>query len=70
MYRMSKRSKAIRILLLPVWLCIFLTGLPLLGLTYTFDYLWQRIDMIRDKFEAWVNKIAPLKVHEEEDDKG
>lgn len=60
MYPMSKRSKAIRIALLPVWLVIWIVGGVALGLAYLFEGIWNGMDKLRDKFEEWVNNIAPL----------
>lgn len=60
MYPMSKRSKIIRWLLLPLWLPLWVIGLVILILNLTFEKLWYVVDFLRDKFESWVNDIAPL----------
>lgn len=60
MYPMSKRSLAIRVALLPVVIPIYLIGLTVLILNLLFEYLWDKVDTLRDKFMAWVTKVAPL----------
>lgn len=60
MYPMSKRSKIIRWSLLPLWLPLWVIGLVILILNLTFEKLWYVVDFLRDKFESWVNNIAPL----------
>ena len=60
MYRMSKKSLAIRIALLPVWIVLWVVG----GITYLlndfFEFIWDCMDSLMDKFMSWVNRIAPL----------
>lgn len=60
MYRMSKKSLAIRIALLPVWIVLWVVG----GITYLlsdfFEFIWDCMDSLMDKFMNWVNRIAPL----------
>ena len=60
MYPMSKKSLAIRIALLPVWLVLWVLG----GITYllndVFEFIWDCMDNLMDKFMSWVNRIAPL----------
>ena len=60
MYPMSKKSLAIRIVLLTVVLPLCLIGLVILILNLTFEYLWDVVDSLRDRFMNWVNRIAPL----------
>lgn len=60
MYKMSKRSLAIRITLLPIFLPLWIIGLIILILNLTFERLWDVVDYSRDKFMSWVNRIAPL----------
>lgn len=60
MYPMSKKSLAIRIALLPVFLPLYLIGLVILILNLTFEYLWGVVDNLRDRFMSWVDRIAPL----------
>lgn len=60
MYPMSRRSKIIRWSLLPLWLPLWFIGLVILILNLTFEKLWYVVDFLRDKFESWVNDIAPL----------
>ena len=57
---MSKRSAAIRVLILPLFIPLWAIGLVILLLNLTFDKLWDVVDKLRDKFESWVNRIAPL----------
>ena len=60
MYKMSTRSKVIRIALLPIWLVLWVVG----GITYLlndlFEFIWEHMDKLMDKFMSWVNRIAPL----------
>ena len=60
MYPLSKKSLAIRIALLPVFLPLYLLGLVILILNLTFEYLWDVVDNLRDRFMSWVDRIAPL----------
>lgn len=60
MYPMSKKSLAIRIALLPVVIPLYLIGLIILLLNLLFEKLWDVVDVTRDKFMSWVNRIAPL----------
>lgn len=60
MYPMNRRSKIIRWSLLPLWLPLWAIGLVILILNLTFEKLWYVVDFLRDKFESWVNDIAPL----------
>ena len=60
MYPMSRRSKIIRWSLLPLWLPLWVIGLVILILNLTFEKLWYVVDFLRDKFESWINDIAPL----------
>lgn len=60
MYQMSRRSKIIRWSLMPLWLPLWVIGLVILILNLTFEKLWYVVDFLRDKFESWVNDIAPL----------
>ena len=60
MYPMGRRSKIIRWSLLPLWLPLWVIGLVILILNLTFEKLWYVVDFLRDKFESWVNDIAPL----------
>lgn len=60
MYKMSKRSAAIRVFIMPLFLPLWAIGLVILLLNLTFDKLWDAVDKLRDKFESWVNRIAPL----------
>lgn len=60
MYPMSRRSKTIRIALLPVWLIVWLVGGVAMVLAYVFNGVWETMDKLRDKFESWVNNVAPL----------
>lgn len=60
MYRMSIKSKVIRISLLPVWLVIWMVGGTALAFAYLFEGIWNGMDKLRDKFEEWVNNVAPL----------
>ncbi len=60
MYPMSRRSKTIRIALLPVWLIVWLAGGAAMVLAYVFNGVWETMDKLRDKFESWVNNVAPL----------
>ena len=57
---MSKRSAAIRVFIMPLFLPLWAIGLVILLLNLTFDKLWDAVDKLRDKFESWVNRIAPL----------
>lgn len=60
MYKMSKRSLAIRVLLLPVYVVLWIV----VGITYLlsdfFEFIWDCMDSLMDKFMSWVNRIAPL----------
>lgn len=60
MYKMSKRSAAIRVLIMPLFLSLWAIGLVILLLNLTFDKLWDVVDKLRDRFESWVNRVAPL----------
>lgn len=60
MYKMKTRSKVIRLALLPVWLTVWLVGGAAMVLAYIFNGMWETMDKLRDKFESWVNDIAPL----------
>lgn len=60
MYKMSKRSLAIRLAMVPVVIPLWFVGLIILTLSLIFEKLWYAIDYCRDKFEDWVNRIAPL----------
>ena len=60
MYPMSKKSLAIRIALLPAFLPLYLIGLVILIINLTFEYLWDVVDNLRDRFMSWVDRIAPL----------
>lgn len=57
---MSKRSAAIRVLIMPLFLPLWAIGLVILLLNLTFDKLWDVVDKLRDRFESWVNRVAPL----------
>ena len=57
---MSKRSAAIRVLIMPLFLPLLAIGLVIMLLNLTFDKLWDAVDKLRDKFESWVNRVAPL----------
>ena len=60
MYPMSKKSLAIRIALLPVWIVLWAVG----GITYLlsdfFEFIWDYMDSLMGKFMRLVNRIAPL----------
>lgn len=60
MYKMSKRSVAIRVLILPLFIPLWAIGLVILLLNLVFDKLWDVVDKLRDRFESWVNRVAPL----------
>lgn len=60
MYKMSTRSKTIRIMLIPLWALIWIFGGVALAFAYVFEGLWNGMDKLRDAFEDWVNNIAPL----------
>lgn len=60
MLPMSKKSKVIRIALIPIWLAIWVIGGLTLVLAHIFDHLWSGMDKARDSFESWVHRIAPL----------
>lgn len=60
MYRMSTKSKVIRISLLPIWLVIWMVGGIALAFAYFFEAIWKGMDNLRDDFEGWVHNIAPL----------
>ena len=60
MYKMSTRSKTIRIILLPVWVIIWIFGGIALAFAYVFEGLWNGMEKLRDAFEDWINNIAPL----------
>lgn len=53
-------SKLIRALLFPAYLILWAIGLVILILHLTFEWLWNGVDSIRDKFMSWLNRIAPL----------
>lgn len=57
---MSKRSAAIRVLILPLFLALWAVGLVIMLLNLTFDKLWDVVDKLRDRFTSWVNRVAPL----------
>ena len=57
---MSKRSAAIRVLIMPLFLPLLAIGLVILLLNMTFDKLWDVVDKLRDRLESWVNRVAPL----------
>ena len=57
---MNKRSAAIRLLIMPLFLPLWAIGLTILLLNLTFDKLWDVVDKLRDRFESWVNRVAPL----------
>lgn len=57
---MSKRSAAIRVLILPLFLTLWTIGLVILLLNLAFDKLWDVVDKLRDRFTSWVNRVAPL----------
>ena len=60
MYPMTKRSLGIRLAILPVFLVMwFIAGIVLIGL-HIFEFLCERLDKLRDRFEAWINRVAPL----------
>lgn len=60
MYPMSKKSLAIRIALLPVYIVLWVLG----GITYLlsdfFEFIRDCMDNLMDKFMNWVNRLAPL----------
>lgn len=60
MYHMSKKSLAIRVALLPVWIVLWVV----VGITYVLsnflEFIWDCMDNHMDKFMSWVNRIAPL----------
>lgn len=60
MYRMSKKSLAIRIALLPVWLVLWVVRSITYLLSDFFEFIWDCMDSLMDKFMSWVNRIAPL----------
>lgn len=60
MYQMSKRSLVIRIALLPVYIVLWFLGSIALTAYYLTEKLWNFLDKLMYKFEAWVHKIAPL----------
>ena len=60
MYKMGKRSLAIRIALLPIWVVLWVVGGICYLLVESFEFIWERMDNFMDKFMAWVNRIAPL----------
>lgn len=60
MYQMSKRSLVTRILLLPVYVVLWFLGGIALTAYYLTEKLWNFLDKLMDKFEAWVHKVAPL----------
>lgn len=60
MYKMSKRSVAIRALIVPLFLPLWAIGMAILLLNLTFDKLWDVVDKLRDRLESWVNRVAPL----------
>lgn len=57
---MSKRSAAIRVLILPLFLTLWTIGLVILLLNLAFDKLWDVVDKSRDRFTSWINRVAPL----------
>lgn len=61
MYPMTNRSLVIRIVLLPVYVVLWILGGIALTAYYLTEKLWNFLDKLMDKFEAWVNRIAPLK---------
>lgn len=60
MYLMSKKSLAIRIALLPVYVVLWFFGGIALTAYYLTEKLWNFLDKLTDKFESWVHRIAPL----------
>lgn len=61
MYQMGKRSLVIRIVLLPVYVVLWFLGGIAIAANYVTENVWNFLDKLMDKFEAWVNRIAPLK---------
>lgn len=57
---MSKRSAAIRVLIMPLFLPLWAIGLVILLLNLAFDKLWDVVDKLRDRLKSWVNRVAPL----------
>ncbi|QHJ80775.1 MAG: hypothetical protein [Bacteriophage sp.] len=60
MYKMSKRSLAIRLAIVPLVIPLWFVGLIILTLSLIFEKLGDVVEYCRDKFEDWVNRIAPL----------
>lgn len=64
MYRMSKKSLAIRIAVLPVYLVLWFFDGIAGALSYLAEKLWDFMDSLMDKFESWINRVAPLEDNE------
>lgn len=60
MYPMSKKSLAIRIALAPVYVILWVVRRITYLLSDFFEFIWDCMDSLMDKFMSWVNRIAPL----------
>lgn len=57
---MNKKSIFIRVILLPLYLILWTLGLLAIIGSFIFNELYDKMDYIRDLFQMWVDKIAPL----------
>lgn len=57
---MNKKSIFIRVILFPVYLILWTLGLLAIIGSFIFNEFFDKMDYIRDLFQMWVDKIAPL----------
>ncbi|BBK09245.1 hypothetical protein [Klebsiella phage 05F01] len=57
---MNKKSIFIRVILFPVYLILWTLGLLAIIGSFIFNEFYDKMDYIRDLFQMWVDKIAPL----------
>lgn len=57
---MNKKSIFIRVILFPIYLILWTLGLLAIVGSFIFNELYDKMDYIRDLFQMWVDKIAPL----------
>lgn len=56
----NKKYIFIRIIVLPIYLILWTLGLLAIIGSFIFNEFFDKIDYIRDLFQMWVDKIAPL----------
>lgn len=57
---MNKKSIFIRVMLFPIYIILWTLGLLAIIGSFIFNEFYDKMDYIRDLFQMWVYKIAPL----------